>query len=170
MKTMKQLTLDLPNPEVRNTWGGRRPGAGRKPGCGKARRHAARPRLDGRTPVTVTLRLVRRMPNLRSERCIAVVRRVFGAAKARVGMRLVHYAIQSEHLHLIVEPQGKRSLSRGMQGLEVRLARALNRALGRRGKVFGERYHARPLSSPRQVRNALRVRAPPTPAARRQAW
>jgi hypothetical protein len=43
-----------------------------------------------------------------------------------------------------------------MQGLGVRLARAINRAMGSRGKVFSDRYHDRILRTPREVRFALR--------------
>ena len=43
-----------------------------------------------------------------------------------------------------------------MKGLAVRTARAVNRLWGRRGSVFADRYHARVLRSPREVRNALR--------------
>jgi len=42
-----------------------------------------------------------------------------------------------------------------MQGLGVRVAKALNRALGRRGKVFADRYHAHILRSAREVANAV---------------
>jgi hypothetical protein len=42
-----------------------------------------------------------------------------------------------------------------VQGLAVRVARAVNRVLGRRGAVWGDRYHSRPLCTPREVRNGL---------------
>ncbi len=42
-----------------------------------------------------------------------------------------------------------------MQGLCIRLARAINRTAGRRGRVFVERYFARILRTPRQVKNTL---------------
>ena len=48
------------------------------------------------------------------------------------------------------------ALARGMQGLTIRLARRLNALLGRRGKLFAQRYHARPLRTPTEVRNAIR--------------
>ena len=76
-------------------------------------------------------------------------------AKDRFGTRVVEYSIQSDHLHLIVEALDAKALARAMKGLQVRIARALNRMLGRRGKVFADRYHHRVLGSPRQVRNAL---------------
>ena len=42
-----------------------------------------------------------------------------------------------------------------MQGLVIRLARAINRAAGRTGKVFTDRYHMRDLTTPTEVRNAI---------------
>jgi hypothetical protein len=42
-----------------------------------------------------------------------------------------------------------------MHGLEVRIARAVNHVLDRRGRVLGDRYHARALRTPREVRNVL---------------
>ena len=35
------------------------------------------------------------------------------------------------------------------------MARLINRIAGRKGQVFGDRYHAHVLATPRQVRNAL---------------
>jgi hypothetical protein len=63
--------------------------------------------------------------------------------------------VQRDHLHLIVEAEDGRALSRGIQGLAIRLAKALNRVLCRRGRVWGDRYHVRALSTPREVRKAL---------------
>jgi len=60
------------------------------------------------------------------------------------------------HLHLIVEAEDARSLSRGLQGLSIRLARRVNRELARTGRVFGDRYHAHILKSPREAFQAIR--------------
>jgi len=62
---------------------------------------------------------------------------------------------QDDHLHLIVEADDTRALGRGLRGLAIRVARAVNRALGRRGRVWGDRYHARALTTPREVRHCL---------------
>ncbi len=137
------------------TWGGARKGAGRKRTSGSGLRHEARPALDGRTPAHLTLRISRSVPNLRTERCMHVLRRAFREGRERGGFRLVQYAVQPDHLHLIVEASDKRALSTGMQGLSIRIARQLNGMLGRRGRVFAERYHSRQLKTPRETRNAL---------------
>jgi REP element-mobilizing transposase RayT len=78
-------------------------------------------------------------------------------AKAQRGdFRVVHFNVESNHLHLIIEAHENPARARGMQGLEVRIARAVNRTVGRRGSVFADRYHARALKTPREVRHGLR--------------
>ncbi len=103
----------------------------------------------------ITTRLVDGLPNLRRERTIALLRGALAAGADRFGFRLVEYSIQTNHLHFVAEGEDARPIARGMQGLLVRVAKALNRHWSRRGKVLVDRYHARILSTPREVRNAL---------------
>ena len=141
---------------VFKTWGGKRAGAGRKRAADRATpQHRARPTLCGRDPLHVTLRVVRGLPTLRSQVLMGVFWRACRAARDRAGLRIAEYSVQSDHIHLVVEADGTRELSRGMLGFASRLARRLNRALGRRGKVFASRYDGRVLDSPRRVRAAL---------------
>ena len=42
-----------------------------------------------------------------------------------------------------------------MQGLAIRVAKAVNRCLGRSGRVWDDRFHSRALRTPREVRNVL---------------
>lgn len=85
-----------------------------------------------------------------------VVRRAIRAGGHRVDFRVVEFSVQSNHMHLLVEASGADGLTRGMIGLEVRLARRINRVLGRRGAFFADRYHARSLRTPAETRAALR--------------
>ena len=149
----RQLTLDDARPHTGH--GGWRRGAGRKPQLG-ARPHLARPRFPASAPLHVTLKVVAGLPSFRRTAVLRVVRAAIVAGGHRGDFRVVHYNLQGDHLHLIVEAAGATALSRGMQGLTIRLARRLNVLLGRRGRLFAERYHARPLRTPREVRNALR--------------
>ena len=136
--------------------GGERDGAGRKPKGERALvTHARRPKLTPRDPVLVTTHLLPDLPNMRRERTLAILRDALAAGSDRFGFRLVEYSIQSNHLHFIAEAEDARSIARGMQGLLVRIAKALNRAWERRGKVLSDRYHARILRSPREVRAVL---------------
>lgn len=142
---------------VFRTRGGRRRGAGRPPTRGRpAVAHAARERVTPHLPVHVTLRVAPHVWNLRSERSYAIVRQALEAARRRVDVSVVHFAIQGNHIHLIVEARGERALANAMRSLSIRLARRLNRMMGRSGPVFEDRYHAHVLRTPGEVRNALR--------------
>lgn len=136
--------------------GGKRSGAGRKPRGARARvAHEARAPLSPHHPVLVTLRVLPELPNLRCAQTLPVMHRAFRGGADRFGFRLIEFSIQTNHLHLIVEAADAEALTRGMQGLKVRLARRLNRAWGLEGSVFADRYHERILNSPIEVRIAL---------------
>jgi REP element-mobilizing transposase RayT len=147
---MKQLAFKIPQR------GGKRKGAGRKRRAEKRRvSHTARPRFDRPTPVLVTMRVASDVWNLRSKRCFRVIEDCFVGARARFGLRVIEFAVLGNHLHLLVEADSDLSLSRGMQGLSVRIARALNRVMQRRGSVFDDHYHSRLLATPTQLVNAI---------------
>ncbi len=134
--------------------GGRRKGAGRPSGTRVA--HSARPRFGRVLPVHVTLRVKPLVWNLRSGRSFRRIAACFAKARGRFGMRLIQFSVQGNHLHLIVEADDTESLTRGMQGLAVRIARTLNAMMRRAGKLFADHYHARLLRSPTELVNAIR--------------
>src|SRR5262245_22786967 len=149
----RQLGLDL---KAAPRWGGRREGAGRKRTGGKPRApHRARSPLAARFPCHVTLKVRREIPSLRSVCLVRALERSFSAACDRGRFRLVHYSIQSDHVHLIVEAASSRDLGSGMKSIGAHLARAVNRVFGRRGVVLADRYHRRVLRAPREVRRAI---------------
>ncbi len=139
------------------SWGGARAGAGRPPTGGVAGvSHLRRSPIPRQCPLHVTLRVQRGLPSLRAHALFGHVRRALAQGRERFGFRLVQFSVQRDHLHLIVEASDRRALSRGLQGLSIRVARATNGELGRKGRVFADRYHARALTTPRAVRCALR--------------
>ena len=143
-------------------WGERKKGAGRKKDPRSGVPHLEREAVASRFPVHVTMKVRRGLPKLRRKACYRVIAGAFAKGCERAGrlengcFRLVEYSVQNDHLHLIVEGKDRLSVSRGVQGLAIRIAKGLNRVWGRRGKVFGDRYHDRVLRTPREVRNALR--------------
>jgi REP element-mobilizing transposase RayT len=92
--------------------------------------------------------------NLRSRRAFRAIGRAFVSSKERDGFRLIHFSVQGNQLHLIVEARDAQRLSRGMQGLATWIARRLNQLIGRRGKVFADRFHAQVLRTPLEVARA----------------
>ncbi|BDG08287.1 hypothetical protein AMPC_14000 [Anaeromyxobacter paludicola] len=147
----RQLPLDL------RTWGGRRDGAGRKPrGATAGVAHVPRPEVSGRHPFHLTVRALPHVWSLRSPRQLELVRRALrGSMSARTGFRVVHFSVQTNHLHLLVEADDAVALRAGARSLVIRLAKGLNRLMRGRGPVFSDRYHLRPLTTPTETRRAL---------------
>src|SRR5262252_6902518 len=105
----RQLALRFPK-----GWGGKREGAGRKAGVRPKTPHRARPAHARAHPVHVTMRSAFRP--LRSQFVFPTVRLAIAAANRREGtdFRIVHFSVQIDHLHLLVEAADKDALSSGM--------------------------------------------------------
>jgi REP element-mobilizing transposase RayT len=91
---------------------------------------------------------------LRRQTVFIELQRAIGRT-SRSWFRIVHFSVQANHVHLLAEGNDKVALSRGLMGVAIRLARAVNRVAGRRGSVWQDRYHARALRTPREVRNGI---------------
>jgi REP element-mobilizing transposase RayT len=144
------------------THGGRRSGAGRKPkGARAGASHRTRPEHDLHHPMHVTMRVVGSAPGLRCKDMYLAVREATIVTAKREDCRITHMSIQRDHIHLIVEADSRAALSSGMRGFSISAAKQINRAFTARGgdrrtgRVIAGRYHARPLTSPRAVRNTL---------------
>jgi REP-associated tyrosine transposase len=137
------------------TWGGKRRRAGRKTKEKRKRvSHRARARVSSGCGVHVTLRVREGVWSLRGPRAFAVLSRCFERAKDRLGFRLIHFSVQGNHLHLLVEARDNQSLARGVQGLAVRIAKGINKLMRRRGPVFADHYHSRVLRTPTEAARA----------------
>jgi REP element-mobilizing transposase RayT len=147
--TQQQLEF----PEVR-THGGRRKGAGR-PKRDEGVAHAQRAKVSRHDPRLVTMKCVLGLPSLRARPAARVVTRCI-ADVHDAKFRIVHYSLQSNHIHLIVEAVDEKGLGNGMRAFASRVALALNRLWSRSGRLSAKRYHDVVLRSLRQVRNALR--------------
>jgi putative transposase len=117
--------------------------------------HSERPKLAARTPVHVTVKLRKGLPSLRAQLTFARVRALL-CTSSSVAFRIVQWSVQADHTHLIVEAEGQQALSRAMARFDAALARVVNRIASRKGSALRERYHARPLRTPREAHHALR--------------
>jgi REP element-mobilizing transposase RayT len=141
--------------------GGRRNGAGRKAqkranGKRVHNTHAVREHFTASRPVHVTVRVRSGLPSLRGPVLAPVVLKAMEAGNERAGFRLVHFSLQVNHVHLICEADGAAALAAAMRALNGRIAKAINKQLGRTGSVIEDRYHLEVLRTPTQVRNAVR--------------
>jgi REP element-mobilizing transposase RayT len=131
--------------------------------------HWRRPEHAARFPVHVTLRAQGGLGSFRRPGTFSEILAVLGEARigmwrgrrrappgggASVRVHVLQFSVQTNHIHLLVESQDKEALARGVQGVAIRVARAVNRVAARRGKVWAHRYHAHELRTKREVRNA----------------
>ena len=147
--------LSFTDYRMRTGRGGPRRGAGRPRGPRPRVHHVRRGPVPKHAPCHVTLRVRSGIPSLRSRRFAREFRRTLRVACERGSFRVAHYSIQRDHVHLLVEAAGKRALASGMKSVSSRLAFAVQRVFGQRGRVLEGRYHVRVLRTPREVRNAL---------------
>ena len=82
----------------------------------------------------------------------AALRAIF-ARSSEKGFRLLHFSVQFNHVHLVVEADDGVALARGVQRLLSRAAMAINALARRSGRVWRDRHHREPLTTPSQVRN-----------------
>jgi len=116
--------------------------------------HSTRPEVRG--VLHVVLRIGSGLPWLRTPKTYRVLEGALRAGKEKKGFALVQYSVQQDHLHLLVEAESKKKLARAMQGLMIRIAKALNRFWRRRGgRVFADRYFARLVEGVRSLKRAL---------------
>ena len=92
---------------------------------------------------------------LRSRRCFRILERAFYLGCDRFGSRVCQFSVQHNHIHLIVESGDAVALARALQGMAISMAKGLNKLMARKGAVFADRYHARSLRTPTEVRRAI---------------
>ena len=142
--------------------GGKRRGAGRPPkGIRSSERHQRREAFRANQPIHVTLRIEPAIGNLRRRDAYHAMRRAMRTVLDRDDFRIVQISLERDHAHLIVEATDRIALASGMHVFETVAAKLLNKVVTRetgrlrRGRVFGDRYHAVVIRSPKQMRNTL---------------
>lgn len=140
---MKQIPLNL----NKGKWGGRRTGSGRKRIHSAGVAHRAREKITKRTPAHVNFKYS--LP-IKNKDFLPILKRGILNSRKK-GLRVIHYSVQSNHVHFIVEADNNEILTAGMRSLTVTLARGIDK-----GKVQLEYYHLHVLKSRMETWNAVR--------------
>jgi hypothetical protein len=136
-------------------WGGRREGAGRPKTSNKVA-HKRRPRHDPDHPVLVTIDVAPGMRSMREPNVSrAIASALYAASVKHNRFRIVHFGIRPAELRFLVESSTIKGLAFSIRGLLIRLSRAINTELGRGGRLFGDRYDTKALTTPAETRAAL---------------
>ncbi len=127
-------------------WGGRRAGSGRKRLHSQGVAHRKREEVHHRLPLHVNFKYRRPIRNKDSLRLLK--RAILNSRKK--GLRVIHYSLQHNHVHLILEATSNEVLERGMRSLTVTMGKGL-----KKGKIQLKRYHLHVLRGLRETKNAI---------------
>ena len=139
---MKQLKLQSQG------HGGIREGAGRKKSKTAGASHRKRALVTGKHPLHITVRMKKGAPSLRKRKTFRIFCRACKGANEN-GLRVLHYAVLGNHFHILAEADDNQQLAKGMRSLNIRIAR------GMKARVQEDRFHAEPLTTPTQMKNAM---------------
>ena len=138
----KQLSINI----FKGTHGGRRPGSGKKRISSKGVAHRTREKVSLKNPLHINFKYNTAIKNKQS---LKLLKRAIMNARSH-GLNIIHFSLQYNHVHLIIESQSNECLTRGMRSLTVTFAKGL-----KKGRVQLERYHLHVLRSLRETRNAV---------------
>jgi REP element-mobilizing transposase RayT len=118
-------------------------------------RHISRDPIKKLTALHLTIKIIREKAGLKNKAMLKVLQRAIVKARSK-GLAVVHYTLEFDHIHLLVESGNHQELGKAMQSLGVSLSMAINRLRGLQGKVFKTRYHLRKLKTPTEIRNVIK--------------
>lgn len=138
----KQLNLNL----YKGKRGGRRPSSGRPRIHSKGVAHRKREKVNLKTPLHINFKL---NLNVRTKERLKILKKAIVKAREQ-GLNIIHYSLQSNHVHLIVETMDNKTLTKGMRSLTITFSKNI-----KRGQIQKERYHLHVLRTPRETKNAI---------------
>ncbi len=126
--------------------------AGRKAIHDKGIRHSHRERLVRASGLHLTIKLIK--ADMQNKTVLKILR--YAIMKARKqNLKIVHYALEHNHIHLYAEAVNNADLSKGMKAFGVTLVKKINRYQQRSGSLYKHRYHLRILKSATEVKNVI---------------
>jgi len=119
-------------------------GAGRKRLHSKGVAHRKREKVTRHTPTHINMKY---QGHIKNKDFLRILKRAILNSRKK-GLRILHYSVQSNHLHFIIEADNNHYLERGMRSLTVTIVKGAK-------KVQLQRYHLHVLRSARETKNAV---------------
>jgi REP element-mobilizing transposase RayT len=117
-------------------------------------RHTERPILTTPSSLHLTVKILRAKANLKNKIILSILKKSIMNAR-KMGLRVIHYSLEYDHVHLLVEAADNFILGKGMQAFGITFSKALNRLRKIKGTVYKHRYHFRKIVGARQLKNVL---------------
>jgi hypothetical protein len=89
-------------------------------------RHIERPKLSKPSSLHLTIKVKSIKAEMKNKGVLKILKRaIFNARK--LGLRVIHFSLEYDHVHLLVEASDNITLGKGMMSFGVTLAKAINR-------------------------------------------
>ena len=129
-------------------------GAGRPPIHDAGIRHTERPVITRPSSLHLTVKIKSIKADLKNKSILKILKRaILNARKQK--LKIVHFSLEYDHLHLLVEASNNIELSKGMQSFGVTIAKAINRRCKLKGGVYKHRYDFRKITSSSELKKVL---------------
>jgi|GEM_PF-3329816 len=120
----------------KNTWGGKRAGAGR-PQSSEMIPHTKRPEVGNKRPLFIVIKIRKELGSIRHPEFFKVFERSSLRAK-RFGLRIIHFAILNHKIQLLVEIKKQEELHMSFKSLNTSLAIHLKKKYF---QLHGQKHH-----------------------------
>jgi REP element-mobilizing transposase RayT len=116
--------------------------------------HRTRDEIPKQKPVHVTIKIRKEiLATLRNKLVFKKIARAISKARQK-DLRVIHFSVQRDHIHFLLEAHDKKHLGRAMQSLTISLAKSLKNLSGTKlKKIFKDRYHVHILRTFAEVKN-----------------
>lgn len=128
--------------------------AGRPSTVDRGIRHISRDRLYRPTSLHLTIKVRENKADIKTKKILKALHHAIKRARLKE-LKIIHYTLEHNHLHLLVEASDNLILHKGMQALGITLSKAINKIKKLKGGVYKHRYHFRKLNSRRELINVL---------------
>ncbi len=129
-------------------------GAGRSAIHDPGIRHTKRPYLSKPTSLHLTVKIKKNKAEIKNKSVLAILKRAILNARKQ-GLQVIHYSLEYDHVHLLIEADNNFILAKGMQAFGVTFSKAINRLKRLKGEVYKHRYHFRRISSSKELKNVM---------------
>ena len=141
-KIRKGKQLSLTNPK----------NAGRPAIHDKGIRHRKREEIKRARPLHLTIKLNR--AQMQNKMILKHLKHSIKRGRLK-GLRIIHFSLQNDHVHLYAESESNLILTQGMKALGVSFAKRINKHFKTKGQVYKTRFHLRVLRSASEAKNVI---------------
>ena len=128
--------------------------AGRPAKVDRGIRHIRRERFNKPSALHLTIKVRENKADIQNKRILKALHHAIKRARLQ-RLRVIHYTLEYNHAHLVVEANDNKVLHKGMQAFGISIAKAINKMKQVKGAVYKHRYHLRKLKTRREVKNAI---------------